>query len=70
VTVVEVKIQAVFTLKQDCHLPTPNALIQVRQLLVPTDDKDERVPQIVWEGKQREKLCLPWNPTLFTQTET
>ena len=54
---VEVKLQAVFTLQQDGHLHTPNALIQVRQLLVPTDEKDKCVPQMVCTGKQRESLC-------------
>jgi hypothetical protein len=53
---VEVKLQAFFTLQQDGHLHTPNTLIQVRQLLVPTDEKDKRVPQMVCAGKQRESL--------------
>lgn len=57
VRVVEVKLQAICTLQKDGHLQTTNALIQVRQLLVPTDDKDERAPQLLWAGKQREKLC-------------
>jgi hypothetical protein len=53
---VEVKLQAVFTLHQDGHLHTPNALILVRQLLVPTDEKDKCVPQMVCAEKQRESL--------------
>jgi len=67
---VEVKLQAVFTLQQDGHLHTPNALIQVRQLLVPTDEKDKRVPQMVWAGKQRKSLYpfQPWSPRLQPDT--
>jgi hypothetical protein len=53
---VEVKLQAVFTLQQDGHLYNPNALIQVRQLLVPTDVKDKRHPT---DGMNRDTKRKP-----------
>jgi len=67
---VEVKLQAVFTLQQDCYLHTSNALIQVRELLDPNDEKDKRVPQMVCARKQRESLYpfQPWSPRLQPDT--
>jgi len=67
---VEVKLQAVFTLHQDGHLHTPNALILVRQLLVPTNEKDKSVPQMVCARKRRESLYpfQLWSPRLQPDT--